>query len=172
MKRLNADGLKMITKHEGLRLKAYQDSGGKWTIGYGHTATARPGMTITQAQAVRLLEKDIERFEDCVMDTITAPLTQDQFNALVSFAFNRGCGGFKKSRFVALINAGKFEEAADVWLTTATTVKGRPLRGLQKRRKDEVAMFSRDANERTIDLAQIGRFMFFGSLRAATRGRV
>lgn len=169
MKRLDKEGIALITHHEGVRLKAYQDSGGVWTIGYGHTGTAKKGMVITQAQAVRLLERDIERFEDCVTSNVKVPLTQTQYNALVSFAFNRGCNGFRRSRLLELINARKYDEAADVWLTTAVTAGGKRLRGLEKRRRDEVAMF------RSEDEGGIGRSLanwFTGGAIKAAAGRV
>lgn len=161
--RIDAPGLKLIADHEGLRLTAYQDSGGVWTIGYGHTATARKGMKITKEQALLLLDKDIRRFEECVEDSVSVNLTQAQFNALVSFAFNRGCNGFKRSDLLTLVNRGSYEEAAQKWLTTAVTVNGKKLGGLVKRRKNEVAMFNAAAS-RSENLA-FGSWLFFGALK-------
>lgn len=164
--RIDAAGIKLITDHEGVRLSAYQDSAGVWTIGYGHTATARRGMKITKADAIRLLSRDVTRFEACVDDAVTADLTQPQYNALVSFAFNRGCNGFRASKLLALINEARFSEAADVWLTSAVTAGGKPLRGLVKRRKNEVAMFN--APGAPTPSQNLAAWLIFGSAAALT----
>lgn len=162
--RIDASGLKLIADHEGLRTKAYQDSGGVWTIGYGHTATARPGMKISKEEALRLLERDIRRFEACVEETVRVPLTQQQFNALVSLAFNRGCGGFRNADLVDELNRGDFDAATRRWLTTAVTVNGKRLGGLVKRRRNEVAHFSSAGGNPSRGLA-LGRWLFFGSVK-------
>ncbi|MBU3741509.1 MAG: lysozyme [Candidatus Kapabacteria bacterium] len=161
--RIDAAGLKLIADHEGLRTKAYQDSGGVWTIGYGHTATAKRGMKISKETALRLLEQDIRRFEQCVEDAVRVPLTQRQFNALVSLAFNRGCGGFKNAKVLDALNNADFEGAARLWLTTAVTVNGKRLGGLVRRRRNEVAHFLEGGSPRP-DMA-MGRWLFFGSIK-------
>ncbi len=155
-------GIDLITSHEGLRLKAYQDSGGVWTIGYGHTATAKSGMTITKDQARTLFKRDVNRFEQCVNETITQPLTQEQFNALVSFAYNRGCNGFKKSQIVEYVNAGDYTAATKVWPTVAVTAGGKRLAGLVKRRTNEAAMFAQGFTASSRNLAVNRVKMVFG----------
>ena len=93
-------GLELIMQFEGCRLKAYQCAAGVWTIGYGHTAGVSAGQAITQVQAEEYLRQDCRKFERCVNDAayvpITAQLNQNQFDALVSFAFNCGAGNLKK----------------------------------------------------------------------------
>lgn len=140
--RLDDAGIALISAHEGVRTKAYWDAHGKvWTIGYGHTATARKGMTITKAQAVELLRSDIRRFEECVDGAVRGDLTQGQFNALVSLAFNLGCGGFKRSSVLALVNEGRMDDAMSAF-NNYVKAGGRRLAGLVKRRKAESQMFA------------------------------
>lgn len=171
MKRLDRNGLAMLTKLEGVRLKAYKDLGGVWTIGYGHTATARPGMKITQAEAIRLLERDVERFEDCIAENVDVALTQHQYNAIISYAFNRGCGGFRSSALYKLINTRQFAQAASAWLTSAVTVKGKRASGLVRRRKVEVAMFSGEAKATQQGNLALRSWLGGGALKAVL-GRV
>lgn len=89
-------GLKLIKEFEGLRLKAYKDGGGVWTIGYGHTGLVnggniKEGLTITEEDATRLLIDDVQKFEKHVNTYVQQyRLTQNEFDALVSFAFNIG----------------------------------------------------------------------------------
>src|SRR5271165_5063255 len=84
-------GLELTKRFEGLRLKAYQDDGGVWTIGYGHTGKdVKPRMTITEAKADDLLRSDVHTAVDAVSRLVTVPLTQGQFDALVDFVFNLG----------------------------------------------------------------------------------
>ena len=95
-------GLKLIRSFEGLRLKAYRCPAGIWTIGYGHTTAAGPpevreGMRITAAEAEAILKRDLERFEAAVSAMVKVPLTQAQFDVLVSFAFNCGTAALRRS---------------------------------------------------------------------------
>jgi lysozyme len=137
---ITADGLRLIQNSEGLRLKAYQDSVGVWTIGYGHTATAHPGMEITNDQADALLRKDLAWAEDAVTRLVTVPITDGQFSALVSFTFNLGAGALGESTLLRKINAGKFVEAGNEfgkWVFAG----GQELPGLVTRRSSERQMF-------------------------------
>lgn len=137
---INAAGLKLITTFEGRKLGAYQDSVGVWTIGYGHTKTARPGMTITQAQAEQLLQADLEEFEAAVTDAVGVSLNSDQFSALVSFCFNLGAGALFESTLLRVLNQGDFEAAANEfprWNNAGNQV----LLGLTRRRLAERALF-------------------------------
>lgn len=163
--KLDASGIKLITDSEGLRLKAYQDQGGVWTIGYGHTSTAKSGMKITKEQAIRLFQRDVVAFEECVNRSVLLPsLKQSQFNALVSFAYNRGCNGFKRSDLLALVNQGKIDAAAAAWTTTAVTVNGKKIGGLVRRREREMAMFTGSGSSNVFTLRS---WAFFGALKAA-----
>lgn len=102
-----------ITKHfEGLKLSAYQDQGGTWTIGYGHTGSARRGQIITEEEAERLLREDILTAVDCVNRLVLVPLNQNQFDALVDWTFNLGCGRLRSSTLLRHLNASNYEAAA------------------------------------------------------------
>lgn len=85
---LNPEGFKLLTSFEGCRLDAYDDGGGVWTIGYGHTAGVYPSMSITQAEADAYLIEDLERFESYVEAALSVEVNDDQFSALVCFCFN------------------------------------------------------------------------------------
>ena len=98
----SSKALELIKQFEGLRLKAYLCPGGVWTIGYGHTAGVKSGMVITEAQAEEFLLSDIAIFEKAINDQNLA-LTQNMFDALVSFTFNVGVGNFKRSTLLCRI---------------------------------------------------------------------
>jgi len=159
-------GIKLIAAHEGVRLKSYRDSTGKWTIGYGHTATAHAGQSITKQQALNLLREDLAVKEDCVEQYVVVPLTQGQFNALVSLAYNIGCGGFRKSSVLELINKGRYQEAANA-MKSYNRAGGKVLAGLTTRRAAEVAMFTNGSNSRTTLFADAVNFIFGGSVKTA-----
>lgn len=144
----SAAGRTAITRHEGLRLNAYPDpaSGGEpWTIGVGHTSSAgapkvTKGMKITKAQADEILSRDLVTFEKAVNDAVKVPVNQNEFDALVSLAFNIGAGAFKKSSLVKRLNEGKRQAAADQFLSW-TKAAGKTMPGLVNRRNDERKMF-------------------------------
>lgn len=138
-------GRNLISDREGNVLKAYQDSVGVWTIGVGHTSAAGApkvtrGMTITLAESDEILSRDLKTFEKAVRDAVKVPLTQNQFDALVSFCFNIGGGAFAKSTLVKKLNAGDTAGAADQFLRW-NKVKGKVVRGLTTRRQGERAQF-------------------------------
>ena len=128
-------GLEAIKQFEGLRLKAYQCSAGIWTIGYGHTAGVKRGMVITKAQAEAFLLADIARFESGVLK-LTAPrqLTQGQFDALVSFAFNTGLAALEGSTLLRKIKAGAPDSEIVTQFSRWVYAAGRRLPGLVSRR--------------------------------------
>lgn len=134
-------GLALIKQFEGCRLEAYQDAGGIWTIGYGHAIAVEPGLTISQADADCLLEQDIASAEQCV-DAKTGQITQNQFDALVSFVFNLGCAAFNGSSLLHLLNTGQTDAAANEFLKWCYA--GNPARfvpGLVARRETERKLF-------------------------------
>lgn len=138
-------GRKAITKHEGNVLTAYQDSVGVWTIGVGHTAAAgspapKAGMKITAAESDEILSRDLKTFEKGVRDAVKVKLNQNEFDALVSLAFNIGVGAFSKSTLVKKLNAGDKAGAADQFLVW-NKAGGRVLKGLANRRQDERKQF-------------------------------
>lgn len=133
-------GLDLIKEFEGLYLKAYRCPAGVPTIGYGHTAGVVMGQTITKQQADDYLRRDVRQFERAVARLVSVPLTQGQFDALVSFAFNLGEGALAQSTLLRLLNAGDYAGAAaqfDRW----NKAGGRVLPGLVRRRAAERALF-------------------------------
>ena len=138
---LSQNGLDFIKGHEGLRLQAYQDPGGVWTIGYGHTGNdVWPGKTITQAQAEQLLRQDTGWAQQAVRDNVRVPMTQGQFDALTSFTFNLGTGALQSSDLLQRLNNGDYAGAQSEfkrWVHGG----GEVLPGLVRRRNEEAAMF-------------------------------
>lgn len=134
-------GLALTEQCEGLRLTAYQDSVGVWTIGYGHTGPdVHRGLTISSDQATALLKKDVADAVAAVNKLVTVSLQQHHFDALVDFVFNLGADRLAKSTLLRKLNAGDFAGAADqflVWVYAGDQV----LPGLVTRRKAERAMF-------------------------------
>ena len=134
----------LAKRFEGLRLSAYQDAVGVWTIGYGHTGGVEEGMTITLEQAEDLLVSDMNnRAAACVNHWVTAPLTQNQFDALCDFTFNLGCGALQKSELLANINSGNPVTAEN--FTDWDHAGGVVLPGLLARRLAEQSLFLRQS---------------------------
>jgi len=133
-------GLDLIKQFEGLRTTAYRCSAGILTIGYGHTHGVKTGDVITPQQADEYLREDVQIAELNVNTNIKTPLTQNQFDALVSFVFNVGAGNFVKSTLLKKLNAGDYSGAADELLKWVNA-GGKPLEGLRKRRTAERERF-------------------------------
>jgi lysozyme len=135
-------GMALTKGFEGLRLAAYQDCAGVWTIGYGHTGPdVFPGDTITEAEAEALLRADLAWAVACVHRAVTTELTQPQFDALVDFCFNAGRGNFLGSTLLHKVNAGDPDGAAaqfGLWIHAGGAV----VPGLVRRRRAEAALFS------------------------------
>lgn len=139
--KISQKGIAVIKQFEGLRLTAYKCPAGVLTIGYGSTgAHVKPGMTITAQEAERLLLDDISRFEVGVQEVIKKPLTQGQFDALVSFSFNVGLGALRESTLAAKLKAGDIACAANEFARWSKA-GGKILPGLVKRREAERALF-------------------------------
>ena len=140
-RQISKHGLEKLKQWEGLRTKAYQDSKGEWTIGYGHTANAgglKPvkGMVITKEDAESLLLKDLTQFEAAVENNVKVKLNDNEFAALVSFAFNVGIGAFKSSTLLKKLNNGNFDAVPSElmkWIYTGKTKN----QGLVNRRRAE-----------------------------------
>lgn len=133
-------GRKLIESFEGLRLTSYQDQGGVWTIGYGSTMNVWPNMTITQEEADDRLATQLFQTEQCVINSVSVPLNQNQFDALVSFVYNIGCGAFKKSTLLKLLNYSSYQGAANQLLAW-NKVNGVLNVGLTNRRNKEREVF-------------------------------
>lgn len=142
--RISQNGLDLIKHFEGMEPKAYRCPAGVLTIGYGSTGKhVKPGMTITEAEAEALLRKDVGRFEDAVGKLVRVKLDQDEFDALVSFAFNLGAGNLAESTLLKKLNAADFGGAYKEF-GKWTKAAGKTLPGLVKRRAAEAALFAGD----------------------------
>lgn len=138
--RTSQRGLNLIKSFEGLRLQAYQDAVGVWTIGYGTTRGVTSGMSISKEQAERMLLNDVQRFEPDVQRLITAPLNQNQWDALMSFTYNLGAGNLESSTLRRLLNAGDYAGAAEQF-PRWNKAGGKVLTGLARRRSAERELF-------------------------------
>ncbi|EAB1772009.1 lysozyme [Salmonella enterica subsp. enterica] len=107
------NGRAFIRAREGVKLAAYQDGGGVWTIGYGHTRGVKQGQVINHEQADEFLDSDLRQVESCISKRVTVALNQNQFDALVSFVFNVGRQAFSDSTLLKKLNEGNYRAAAD-----------------------------------------------------------
>ncbi|MEG0341988.1 MAG: lysozyme [Acinetobacter sp.] len=142
---VNSSGIDLICNFEGKRLVAYDDGVGVWTIGFGTTIypngiKVKKGDVCTEAQAKAYMAHDLKKFELTVNNAVTVPLNQNQFDALVSLAYNIGTNAFKNSTLVKKLNAGDYRGAAtqfDAWINAG----GKRMQGLVNRRAKEKALF-------------------------------
>ncbi|MDS7929214.1 lysozyme [Acinetobacter sp. V102_4] len=138
-------GVDLITSFESIKLKAYDDGVGVWTIGIGTTiypngVKVKQGDTCTLDQAKSYFKHDLAKFEKTVNESVTVPLTQNQFDALVSLTYNIGSGAFKNSTLLKKLNKSDFQGAADQFLVWKKA-KDKVLTGLVRRREAERALF-------------------------------
>lgn len=139
------DGIELIKKYEGCYLKSYRCPAGVLTIGVGHTSAAGkpdvlPDMKITQTQADEILTNDLRAVEADVERLVKVPLSQNQFDVLVSFTFNCGAGALEKSTLLKRVNDGKLDQAP-AELMKYTRGGGKVLPGLVARRRAEALMW-------------------------------
>ena len=146
-------GRALIQSFESCRLKAYKDGGGVTTIGWGHTGPdVHMGMIIAQETADALFNADLAKFERDVNSLVTVPLTQGQFDALVSFAYNCGSDidedkraeGFGDSTLLRLLNEGDYQGAANEF-PKWNKDNGKVIAGLTRRRLMEAALFGSES---------------------------
>jgi lysozyme len=134
-------GLALIKRFEGLKLDAYQDVAGIWTIGYGHTRGVTPGMHISEAEAEQALKDDLHGAENAVDSAIRDVATSDhQFSAMASLCFNIGSANFRSSSVLKQHLAGSATAAADAFLLwNKARINGvlEPVTGLTNRRSAE-----------------------------------
>jgi lysozyme len=168
--KINQEGINLIKAFEGIldgnpatvNLDPYLCPAGYWTVGWGHVVRDRLGNMIqgkkkeliarhwvpggiTMVQAEKLLQMDLYDYEQFVIKLAKVPLNENQFSALVSFCFNLGPGNLEKSTLLKKLNKGNYEGAAEefkFWINA----NGRPLAGLERRRKAEKELFLKPVN--------------------------
>jgi len=149
---ISNNGIAIIKIFEGLRLNAYTDSAGVWTIGYGSTRyhdgrAVKPGdKLVGESQADTLFRNTLGQYEKAVNDFVQIPLTQNQFDALVSFTYNEGPYALKSSTLLKKLNAKDYANAANAFLlwdkiTDPKTGKKVALDVLTQRRREERELF-------------------------------
>jgi len=137
-------GLNLIKGYEGLRMAAHYASSEQWTVGYGHTGSARHGMSVTEGDAEQLLREDVTPIEQLLAATVRAPLNQNEHDALISLVFNIGEENWKRSTVLRKLNEGdKLGAAAAFEMWTRAKVNGElvNLDGLVRRRAAEKSLF-------------------------------
>jgi lysozyme len=138
--KMSQKGMDLIKEFEGFKAWAYLCPAGVWTIGYGTTRNVKKGQTVTPSQAMALLVEDVKKFENDVNNYVKVPLTQNQFDALVCFAYNVGSGNLKTSTLLKLVNTKDFAGAAAQFVRW-NKADGRTLAGLTRRREAEAKLF-------------------------------
>ena len=143
--KLNNAGYDLIKNFEGLKLSAYQDSAGIWTIGYGNIhyedfSKVKKGDKISLQRAEEVFKFFADRFARQVDAIITSCLNQNQFNAVVSFAYNVGIGALQKSTILKKINKNPHDPTITAEFLKWINSGGRPIEGLKNRRKKEAAL--------------------------------
>lgn len=152
--KISEAGLNLIKEFEGYHAKlpmgdcrAYRCPAGVWTIGWGCTENVKPGMIWTKKEAEEALLKEISKHETAVELMVKAPITQNMFDALVSFSYNCGSGALRKSTIMKRLNEKHYTAAAkafSMWVKGG----GRVLPGLVKRRAMEAALFLKPTKEK------------------------
>lgn len=154
---VNQAAIDLIKEFEGFRANAYHDAVGVWTIGYGHTSRAgepkvKPGMRITRAEGERILKKDVAKFAagvERVLGDDADKLNDNQFGAIVSFAYNVGIGNLKRSSVLKAIRRGDLD-AVPAKLKLWNKAGGKVLNGLVRRRKAEGELFIRPVKSKQV----------------------
>jgi len=152
MRTIDQEGIDHIKQWEKLRLLAYKPTvNDKWTIGWGHTRTAREGKVITEAKAEDLLREDLDWVERAVNNRVHVYLTQNQYNALCSFVYNIGEQAFITSTLLELLNDEKYNEVPTQLMRWNKQTKPdgskEEIRGLTRRRASEIALWGRTQAE-------------------------
>ncbi len=138
-------GVNLISGFEDTLFKAYDDGVGVWTIGTGTTVypngvKVKQGDTCTPEEAKAYFKHDLAKFEKTVNESVTVPLNQNQFDALVSLTYNIGSGAFTNSTLLKLLNKGDYQGAAEQFLRW-NKAGGKVMKGLVRRREAERALF-------------------------------
>ena len=133
-------GIDLIKHFEGGELEAYQCAAGVWTIGYGHTKGVQPGDQWSESHANHMLEVELEEYENYVSTAVTVPLSQNQFDALVSWVYNLGNGNLTSSTMLKVLNSGDYA-GVPAQILRWNKAGGKVLDGLTRRRQAEADMF-------------------------------
>lgn len=148
---ISEQGVEFIKKHEAFSAYPYRDQGGVWTIGYGSTrypdGTVVRGTdpAINKQQATELLEATLPPYAEAVDHSVLQPLTQSQYDALISFTYNVGVDAFKRSRLLQTINTDPNSHFVIIQFYKWVYVKGRISKGLLYRREKEIELYFDDS---------------------------
>ena len=146
---ISRGAIELIKRFEGYRQRSAQLPDGRWTIGYGHTQTARAGAVVSEADAEALLIYDTIGVAHAVNENVFTPLTQNQFDALVCFAFNIGVDNFRRSAVLRRVNEGQLIQAAyemELWRKSDFEGERILIDALVRRRSAEKTLFLKPAN--------------------------
>jgi len=138
--KISQEGISLIKKFEGCEYNAYKCAADVLTIGYGHTKDVKEGDLVTQQEAENLLTKDLEEFEGYVLDAVEMPMSQHQFDAMVSWTFNLGPNNLKSSSMLKVLNKGDYEDVP-AQIKRWNKAGGKVLEGLTRRREAEALLF-------------------------------
>ncbi len=133
--------IEFIKQWEGVTLKAYRDSGGIWTIGYGHTSRVKQEDVITQEQADAFLKQDLFQASRAIIRLTNMYLNDFQYTALLSLVFNIGIGAYQRSTLRQVINRGELSRTSGEFIKWAKDHLGHTQKGLLRRRKTEARWF-------------------------------
>ena len=134
------EGVALIKKFEGCELEAYQCSANVWTIGYGHTKDVEKGDTITKEEAEQMLVDELHEYENYINKYVNVALSQNQFDALVSWVYNLGPANLKASTMLKVLNSGEYEDVP-AQMKRWNKAGGKVLEGLIRRREAEACLF-------------------------------
>ena len=133
-------GIDLIKHFEGCELNAYKCPAGVWTIGYGHIKGVSEGMSITQEQAEQMLLDELKEYENYINELVTVSLSQNQFDALVSWVYNLGPANLQSSTLLKVLNSGDYS-GVPAQIERWNKAGGKVLEGLIRRREAESALF-------------------------------
>ena len=140
MMQTSRTGIELLKHFEGCELKAYQDSVGVWTIGYGHTKGIYEGLEITQLEAEKMLQDELPEYEGYITDKVVPMLQQHEYDALVCWVYNLGPTNLSSSTLLKRLNAGEFKDVP-FQMKRWDKAGGQPLLGLTRRRNAEALLF-------------------------------
>lgn len=138
--KISENGLNLIKHFEGCELQAYKCPAGVWTIGYGHIKTAHEGKVITQEQADEMLVEEMEEYEGYINRAVKVELSQNQFDAMVSWVYNLGNGNLGASTLLKVLNMGDYA-GVPAQMLRWNKAGGKVLEGLTRRRQAEADLF-------------------------------